>query len=594
MPEKKRSRNQILHKIRDRLKDLKNKELDDIATEMESSKSDARKCFDASRRLLRNQYTPFSIQDSEGHLYTSTEEILPRVTTHYEAFLAADNSQSTTNRPQPVKQSLQNPISREEVSTTITTLKNGRAIDNDGMYCELLKYTAKPIATILPIILNNMFSQDSPLSSLGEGILIPLNKPKKPKTVENTRPITIVNTVRKIFSLILYERIRDRAEQYISSSQSGFRRGRSTADIVWAYRWLDATVHRYQQVSIHLLGLDLSKAFDTVPRDKLKEVLKESGIAGDDELRMLDKLLDDIRLRVRVSGKYGEEFKTTNGIPQGDSLSPLLFIIYLEAALRDLRAFIKAMDNAAGITSAFMETQYADDADFFSRSEDTLNFILVNAPHQLEKWHLKMNNDKTERYTLARGTTCTTKKLGNYLDQPKDIRNRIASANAAFHKMWRLWFRNKLVSQTVRLRMYNAYIMPLLTYNIGALGVCATEMDKLDVAHRHHLRLLRRIHYPNHITNENLYKTCNSEPITTIALRQRWNLFGHVLRMPTDSPAFVATGMYYYEVRQSARQPGKQKTALPTLLSEDMEYIGGHLKDLDDLNRLYHIAKSRD
>jgi hypothetical protein len=291
----------------------------------------------------------------------------------------------------------------------------------------------------------------------------------------------------------------------------------------------------------------------------------------EDELRILDELMDEIHLQARVNGQYGETFKSTSGIPQGDSLSPLLFIIYLEAALRDFRAFI---DDTSMEECVYVETRYADDADFLSQTEHTLDFILVNAPYMLAKWHLKVNGDKTEQYKLERGVTCTTKKLGSYLDQAKDIRHRTGMANAAFHRMWRLWFRDKLVSQAVRLRMYKAYILPLLTYNIGALGVCPTDMKKLNTTHRHYLRLICRIHYPTIISNERLYRTCNSEPISTFALKQRWRLFGHVRRLPKRSSAQTAIRTYYDLARLFAQYPGKIKTALPSLLENDLAYIG--------------------
>jgi exonuclease III len=119
--QKKTARNDILHKIRDRLRDLKNKELDTIAEEMESTKSDSKKCFDASRRLLKSDYLPFTLEDSEGNTYTNASATLPRVTTHYTTFFAAVDS--THHRPEPNYRPLQNPINLDEVTAAIATLK---------------------------------------------------------------------------------------------------------------------------------------------------------------------------------------------------------------------------------------------------------------------------------------------------------------------------------------------------------------------------------------------------------------------------------------------------------------------------------------
>ena len=120
-----------------------------------------------------------------------------------------------------------------------------------------------------------------------------------------------------------------------SPSQSGFRRGRSMADVVFGYRWLCAKAQR-QRVTIEFLCIDLSRAFDTIRRDKLLEVLQS--FLDEPELRMIRFLLAATSLEPRLSTGECHAFASTIGTPQGDSLSPVLFIVYLEVALRDLRS----------------------------------------------------------------------------------------------------------------------------------------------------------------------------------------------------------------------------------------------------------------
>ena len=49
--------------------------------------------------------------------------------------------------------------------------------------------------------------------------------------------------------------------------------------------------------------------------------------------RIIRVLISGTTLRVTVQDQLGEQFTTSVGIPQGDGLSPVLFIIYLEAAM---------------------------------------------------------------------------------------------------------------------------------------------------------------------------------------------------------------------------------------------------------------------
>ena len=124
-------------------------------------------------------------------------------------------------------------------------------------------------------------------------------------------------------------------DNFLSPSQSGFRRGRSMADVVFGYRWLCAKAQR-QRITIKFLCINLSRAFDTIRRDKLLEVLQS--FLDEPELRMIRFLLAATSLEPRLSTGDCHAFSSTVGTPQGDSLSPVLFTVYLEAALRDLRS----------------------------------------------------------------------------------------------------------------------------------------------------------------------------------------------------------------------------------------------------------------
>ncbi len=76
----------------------------------------------------------------------------------------------------------------------------------------------------------------------------------------------------------------------------------------------------------------MSKAFDTVRRNELFDVLRE--ILDEDEIHMKKILVEDVKLTVRVGNNLGNKIITNIGVPQRDCPSPILFIIHLAAALR--------------------------------------------------------------------------------------------------------------------------------------------------------------------------------------------------------------------------------------------------------------------
>ena len=83
-----------------------------------------------------------------------------------------------------------------------------------------------------------------------------------------------------------------------------------------------------------IIGLDLSKAFDCLDRTKLIGMLRDYNLGTEDDLRIITFLLSKTTLRVKVNGKLGGIFSTLIGTPQGDALSCVLFIIYMEVILR--------------------------------------------------------------------------------------------------------------------------------------------------------------------------------------------------------------------------------------------------------------------
>ena len=54
-----------------------------------------------------------------------------------------------------------------------------------------------------------------------------------------------------------------------------------------------------------------------------------------DELHMIKLLIDKVSLQVRCDNKLGNPINTNIGVPQGDCLSPIFFIIYLANALKE-------------------------------------------------------------------------------------------------------------------------------------------------------------------------------------------------------------------------------------------------------------------
>ena len=137
---------------------------------------------------------------------------------------------------------------------------------------ELLKYGNEQVYAYLTALCNEMLESYEDIG-LGKGTLIVLPKPGKPLgLLSSLRPI-VLKTIRETLSLIVLIRIRPAVDQFLPASQSGFRQNRSTAVAVWTHKWMIARVMKVRE-EIHILGVDQSRAFDTLNRQRMIDGLK--------------------------------------------------------------------------------------------------------------------------------------------------------------------------------------------------------------------------------------------------------------------------------------------------------------------------------
>ena len=133
-----------------------------------------------------------------------------------------------------------------------------------------------------------------------------------------------------------------------------------------------------------------------------------------------------------------------------------------------------------------------------------------------------------------------TKKLGSLLGDAEDVAHRKQLALLALRRMWTLWLQRQHVGEALRLSLYNAFIVPVLTYT-GTWALTQAESACLDSFHRTQLKHLLGIKWPQRISNKVLYQRCQCEPLSIKITEARWRLFGHVLRMPQNVPAQTVT-----------------------------------------------------
>lgn len=193
----------------------------------------------------------------------------------------------------------------------------------------------------------------------------------------------------------------------LNNTQNGFRKNKST--IRACYQTLCEIIHSLNNKEHTVaIGLDLSKAFDSVDHDVLIEKLEKYGIRGN-TLQLLTSYLRNRMQCVVETDSNGELLKSESqtikrGVPQGSVLGPLMYIIYTN----DLPTVLDEYT-----------VQYADDCSIIISTPDqiVLEPKVFSALDILEKYYtplnLRLNKDKTQSIAFSNSKSSGEKTFTN-------------------------------------------------------------------------------------------------------------------------------------------------------------------------------------
>ncbi len=119
------------------------------------------------------------------------------------------------------------------------------------------------------------------------------------------------------------------ANNILTDTQHGFRPRRSCeSQLITTFHDAAGHLHRRDIKQVNAIVLDFVKAFDKVPRKRLKLKLKYYGISGP-ILHWLTAFLTDRTQLVLLDGSSSDTVSVSSGVPQGTVLGPFLFLLYI-------------------------------------------------------------------------------------------------------------------------------------------------------------------------------------------------------------------------------------------------------------------------
>ena len=406
--EMRKKRNKIHKKIKNKVKQLKEDELEEQLREVEDKRTEESKYYEAARILRRKEPKKEpKILNKEGKIATSDKERCKIVTEFFSKLFHRDNPEEQEIR-NPVE--MTNPFTKEEITKAVKKLWNNKSAGPDQVKADLIKNSPEELHDMVANILQSTSRGECFPEMLRKGTLVPLPKPPKKDAKVNVRPIILLSILRKLLSMCMIERCWDRMKTQIPIEQAAYQPGRSTTEQVFCIKTLAEKAITTDDFTIFILMLDMSKAFDSIDRRKLMEYLSE--ILEDDELYMLNLLINDVVINVEMGEEKGKNIHTNVGSCQGDCLSAIFFIIYLAKSIKPLPQIIERQDYDKPLWSELdwlinkdknkieFNPKYSDDINFIRSEYSKIRQLKRIVPVMLKENNLEVNTSKTEEYVV--------------------------------------------------------------------------------------------------------------------------------------------------------------------------------------------------
>ena len=463
----------------------------------------------------------------------------PNFTSLVDPDFALNAVHSTRDEPLCIDQ-LDRPFTEDEIKKTISCLKRNKSPDFENIVADFFLDSKDFIARFLTVLFNHIYDSGVYPESWSKGFIVPIYKKGDTSNPCNYRGITIVNTIAKIFSLALRNRLNlwSESENVLDDAQFGFRNRRSTSDAIFILHSLVQKVLS-EKKQLWCIFIDFERAFDTVNRDALWSKLIECGVSCK-MIKILQSMYSTVKSCVKFSFdmSFSDFFDVSVGLKQGEPLSPLLFILFIND-IRNVIDVESLTDNDLRILSIYL-LLFADDIVLFTTDRESLQSQVDNIVRYSNQWSLKINVLKTKvcvfrkkREPISDLITINGESIdnvenfiylgvnftsdGNLTSAVKQLNDQ---ALKAYHSLLGVFDRVALDIQT-KLSLFDSLIVPIILYGSEVWGIYNYKIvDKI------HLRFCRYLLGVSQQTpNYAVYGELGRFPLYILAKERSVNFF---------------------------------------------------------------------
>ena len=323
------------------------------------------------------------IKGAEDKVLVKDEDIKQRWSDYFDKLFNGDQAHTsdTTVLREEGNYDFMRRIREFEVKEALKKMKMGKAAGPDGIPIEVWKTLGDMEIRWLTKLFNKIWRHGKMPDAWRKSTIVPIYKNKGDiQNCSNYRGIKLISHTMKLWERVIEHRLRQKVT--ISENQFGFMPGRSTIEAIHLLRQL---MERYRagKKDLHVIFIDLEKAYDKVPREILWWVLTKK-LVPVKYINIIKDMYEGAITNVKTNDGLSSSFPITIGLHQGSALSPLLFAIVMDELTRHIQ------------TEVPWCMLFADDIVLVDETRSGLNDKLELWRSTLESRGFRLSRSKTE------------------------------------------------------------------------------------------------------------------------------------------------------------------------------------------------------
>ena len=315
--------------------------------------------FHVAQKMQNRQGRTINELDADGTLIREGIEIEQTIVNYFETLFSATPNTTPVTGFEPTRRipdnvaannDLLQPVDENEIIRCIKNSCPRKSPGDDGLPREFYYKTWNIISTEFTSVINDALRNPDTDSKFMNGVVVLVKKKQSGNSVKAYRPITLLNFDYKILTRVIKNRMIPLADHVLSQHQKCSNGKHNIFEATTQILDKIASLKHGRQ-SAMLVSFDMDHAFDRVKYDFLYHTLTQMNF-NPQLIDFLRKIYGNSFSNLLINGKLSRPFQIRRSVRQGDPLSMLLFVLYIQPLVDRL-----ATNGAAGS----LLNVYADD-----------------------------------------------------------------------------------------------------------------------------------------------------------------------------------------------------------------------------------------